>query len=83
MRQAPRGKRCARPDTAASKCGAAGTVTPSASDALGLVLEHRGLPTEPPRVALARGPAHADDNMDQRPLFGAAPPEPDPGFEFV
>ncbi len=42
----------------------------------------RGLPTEPPRVAPARGPPHADDNRDQRPLFDTTAPEPDPGFEF-
>ena len=31
----PGASRCARPDTATSKRGAAGTVTPSASDAIG------------------------------------------------
>jgi hypothetical protein len=46
------------------------------------ILEYLGLPTEPPRVAPARGPPHTDDNMDQRPLFDTTAPEPDPGFEF-
>ena len=46
------------------------------------ILEHLGLPTEPPQVAPARGPPHADDEFDQTPLFDTTTPDPDPGFEF-
>ena len=46
------------------------------------ILDHLGLPTEPLRVAPARGPPHADEHMDQRSLFDTTAPDPDPGFEF-
>ena len=46
------------------------------------ILAHLGLPTEPPPVAPARGPPHADGNSDQTPLFDTTAPDPDPGFEF-
>ena len=46
------------------------------------IVEHLGLPIEPPQVAPARGPPHHDADMDQTPLFDTTIPDPDPGCEF-
>ena len=46
------------------------------------ILEHLGLPTEPPQLARARAPPHDDGDLDQTPLFDTIAPDPDPGFEF-
>ena len=50
------------------------SVTPS--------LEHLGLPTEPPRVAPARGPPELSFDFDQGLHYDASAPEPVPEFEF-
>ena len=44
------------------------------------VLEHLGLPTEPPAIAPARPPPL--DDLDQTPAFDLTDPEPAPEYEF-
>ncbi len=46
------------------------------------ILEHLGLPTEPPRVAPARGPPELSFEFDQRLHHAPSTPEPMPEFEF-
>ncbi len=42
------------------------------------ILEHLGLPTEPPRVAPARGPPELSFELDQRLHHAPSTPEPMP-----
>ncbi len=46
------------------------------------ILDHLGLPTEPPRVAPARGPPEQSFDFDQRPRHDPSAPEPMPEYEF-
>ncbi len=46
------------------------------------ILEHLGLPTQPPSVAPARDPPHDQCVIDQTPRFDTTAPDPDPGFQF-
>ena len=46
------------------------------------ILEHLGLPTQPPSVAPARDPPHDECATDQTPRFDTTAPDPDPGFQF-
>ncbi len=42
------------------------------------ILDHLGLPTEPPRVAPARAPPEQSFDFDQRPRHDPSAPEPMP-----
>ncbi len=46
------------------------------------ILDHLGLPTEPPRVAPARGPPDESLAFDQSPRHDPSVPEPAPEYEF-
>jgi hypothetical protein len=46
------------------------------------ILEHLGLPTEPPRAAPARVPPELSFEFDQRLHHAPSTPEPMPEFEF-
>ena len=46
------------------------------------ILEHLSLPTEPPRVAPARGPPGLSFDFDQPLLHDPSAPEPVPEFQF-
>ncbi len=46
------------------------------------ILDHLGLPTEPPRVAPARGPPEQSFDFDQRPRHDPSAPEPMPEYEL-
>jgi hypothetical protein len=46
------------------------------------LLQHLGLPTEPPPVAPARGPPLEDAAIEQRPEVELGAPEPIPQYEF-
>ena len=46
------------------------------------ILEHLGLPTEPPRVAPARGPPDQSLDFDQSPRYDPSVPESAPEYEF-
>ena len=58
--------------------GAAVTEPPSIKP----IFDHLGLPTEPPRVAPARGPPDESLAFDQSPRHDPSVPEPAPEYEF-
>ena len=65
-------------------CGAPMRILAFVTDTASVIriLGHLGEPTQPPRVAPARGPPESAARFDQSPAFDPSAAEPAPAFEF-
>ncbi len=77
--QVPRSTGCARAAIHGGQMPGAAVTEPASVNP---ILEHLGLPTEPPRVAPARGPPDPSFDFDQRLHHDPSAPESIPEYEF-